>query len=105
MAKHEHHITDAASGTALAVRIEPGAHCDEVATIGADGAVEIRLAVPEAESDTALVNFLAELLSANPRDIEILVGRDSRKKLVTIMNVNAVEVERLLLEAAAQPGC
>ena len=34
MSNREFHITDAASGTAIAVRIVPLARCDEIAGIG-----------------------------------------------------------------------
>jgi len=61
MSNREFHITDAASGTAIAVRIVPLARCDEIAGIEEDGTVKIRLmAAPvEGEMNEALSGFLA----------------------------------------------
>lgn len=104
MSNREFHITDAASGTAIAVRIVPLARCDEIAGIEEDGTVKIRLmAAPvEGEMNEALSGFLAGLLGIDPQDVEIIAGLDSRKKLVTLTNVDTASVERLLHEAAGQ---
>lgn len=104
MSKRQFHITDAASGTAIAVKIVPLAGADEIAGIEEDGTVKIRLMAPpiEGQVNEALARFLAGLLAIDRHDVEIHAGLDSRKKLVTLVNVETGKVERLLREAAGQ---
>lgn len=106
MTKRDYQITDAAKGTALAIRIVPGANCDEIGEIFSDGSVEVRLKAPaNVDLNVALVQFLAGFLEIWPADVEILAGHEGVKKLVTIVNVISVEVEQKLFEAAANSRC
>ncbi len=106
MGKREFKITDAAHGTALTVRIVPKASRTEIACVEEDGTLKIRLTAPpiEGQAREELVRFLAEFLSANPQDIEVVAGLDGRKMLVTLLNVEAAEVDRRIREAVGSPG-
>ncbi len=106
MAKRDFKITDAAHGTALTVRIVPRASRTEIACVEDDGTLKIRLTAPpvEGQAQAELVRFLAEFLSADPQDIEVVAGLDGRKMLVTVLNVQASEVDRKIIEAVGGPS-
>ena len=91
-------ITDASHGAAFTVKIVPKANKTEIVGIQEDGTVKIRLMSPpvEGQANEELINFLADFLNANIDDIEIVAGVDSRKKLISVINVNTEDVERLI---------
>jgi uncharacterized protein (TIGR00251 family) len=88
-------ITDASRGAAITVKIVPKANRSEIVGIQEDGTIKIRLtAAPiEGEANSELVRFLAGFLDVKISDIEIVAGANSRKKLITILNIRAEEVE------------
>ncbi|NDJ52194.1 MAG: YggU family protein [Chloroflexi bacterium] len=97
-------ITDARQGAALTVKIVPKANKNEIVGIQTDGALKIRLMAPpvEGQANEELIKFLAAFFEVKPEDIEIVAGVDSRKKLVSIMNVQASEIEKRLKDLVPQ---
>jgi uncharacterized protein (TIGR00251 family) len=95
-------ITDASRGAAFAVKIVPKATKTEIVGIQEDGTIKIRLMAPpvEGQANEELIAFLADFLKVSPQDIEIVAGHDSRKKLISVLNVRAQDVERLLKASA-----
>jgi uncharacterized protein (TIGR00251 family) len=97
-------ITDASRGAAFTVKIVPKANRTEIVGIQEDGTIKIRLMSPpvEGQANEELVNFLAEFLNVTPKDIEIVAGLDGRRKLVSVLNVKAEDVDRLVKAQAGE---
>ena len=91
-------ITDASRGAAFTVKIVPKATKTEIVGIQEDGTIKIRLMSPpvEGQANEELIKFLAEFFNVQKTDIEIVAGLDSRKKLVSVLNVKAEDVDRLV---------
>lgn len=90
-------ITDASRGAAFTVKTVPKASKAEIVGIQEDGTIKIRLmADPLAnEENEELVDFLSEFLNCDPKDIEIVGGHTTRKKLISVINIDADDVNRL----------
>ena len=69
----------------LALHVQPGAKRTEVAGTYGD-ALKVRLAAPpvDGKANAELVRFLAEAFGVAQRDVAILRGETSRRKLVRI---------------------
>lgn len=94
----EFKITDAQKGAAFPVRVVPRASKDEVA--GQMGeAIKVRLTAPpvEGKANEALIAFLAEKLGVRKSQVEIVAGETSRNKMVCVLGLSPVEVEKRLL--------
>ena len=91
-------ITDASRGAAFTVKIVPKATKTEIVGIQEDGTIKIRLMSPpvEGQANEELIAFLAEFLHVDQGNIEIVAGIDSRKKLVSVLNVQAEDIDRLV---------
>ena len=79
------------------VRVQPRASRDEVAGI-VEGALKVRLQAPAVEdrANTALCEYLAELLKTPKSAVRILGGERSRLKRVEIRGVREAQVFGLL---------
>jgi uncharacterized protein (TIGR00251 family) len=94
----EFKITDAQKGAAFPVRVVPRASKNEVA--GQVGeAIKVRLTAPpvEGKANEALIAFLAEKLGVRRSQVEIVAGETSRNKMVCVLGLSPVEVEKRLL--------
>jgi len=102
--RKELNITDASQGAAITVKIVPKASRTEIVGIQEDGTIKIRLMAPplEGEANDELIDFLAKFLEVQSGDIEILAGANNRRKLVTVLNIRAEEVEARVRAAAIQ---
>ncbi len=91
-------ITDASRGAAFTVKIVPKATKTEIVGIQEDGTIKIRLMSPpvEGQANDELIKFLAEFFRVSQKDIEIVAGLDGRRKLVSVLNVKAEDVDRLV---------
>jgi uncharacterized protein len=84
------------SGVRLTLHVQPRASRSEI--VGEhDGALRVRLAAPPVENaaNEALVELLAKALRVARRDIRIVSGATSRRKLVEIEGVGAEQVSAL----------
>jgi uncharacterized protein len=99
-------ITDASRGAAFTVRIVPKANRTEIVGIQEDGTIKIRLMAPpvEGEANEELIHFLAEFLGVKDSQVEILAGANSRKKLITVLNISSDDVEAKVRAAAGTDG-
>lgn len=84
-------------GTALSVRVVPGAARSALAGLG-DGALRVRVAAPavEGRANAALVAFLAGRLGLRPRALRLAAGERGRQKLVVIRGRTPEEVRAAL---------
>ncbi len=90
-------------GVTIAVRVTPRARRAEV--VGEHGdALQIRVPAPPVEgaANEALIAFLAEALDVRRRDITLLSGERSRRKLVRIQGLDGRTVEARL--GGREPG-
>jgi uncharacterized protein len=87
---------DGKTGSALAVRITPRCHKNELTDIMDDGMVKVRLTAPnvEEQGNQVLINFLAELLQVTASNIEIVAGHKVKDKLVTILGIDASTLQQ-----------
>ncbi len=85
------------SGVALDVWIQPGAARSEVAGIH-DGRLKLRIAAPptEGRANAEVVRFLATRLAVPKSTITISRGRSTRRKLVTIEEIDLSRILRLV---------
>ncbi len=97
--KHQfHHETH---GAAIAVKVSPRSRKNEITGILENGTVKIRLTAPpvEGKANEALIRFLADLLDVPPTRIEIVAGASGRDKLVSILDMDPVSVQKKLFQA------
>ena len=99
MGKRNYHLHDGQKGSALAVRVTPRASRNEIVEVQSDGTVRIRLTAPpvEGRANAALIDFLAGVLEVAPSRIEIVAGESGRDKLVSILDMESVEVQQKIL--------
>lgn len=100
-------ITGATRGAAFTVRVITRAQKTEIAGVGEDGTLKIRLTAPptDGQSNVQLIEFLASRLEVDPSQIEILAGKDSRDKMLSVSNIAPELIdERLKPDEDAAPG-
>lgn len=96
-------ITDARSGAAFTVRVIARAAKDEIVGVQEDGSIKIRLtaAPPEHDVNAALIAFLSTRLGVPEKGIEIVAGKDSRDKWISVSGITTGDVDTKL---KADPG-
>ena len=87
-------------GIALPVRVIPRASRNEIVEILSDQTVKIRLKAPpvEGKANEELIKFLSKVLDIPKSSFEIVGGKTGRDKLISILDANAKEVNRKILE-------
>lgn len=86
-------IRSVARGVRFEVRVQPRASRSEV--VGAqEGALRVRLAAPPVDgaANDALIELLAHLLNIAKRDIRIVTGATSKRKVIEADGVTAEQV-------------
>jgi len=85
------------SGCTLELKIIPNAPRDEIAGwLGAALKVKIHAPALEGRANDALLDFLAAQLGVHRRDVTLLRGDKSRRKVVQIASLTAPEVRQRL---------
>jgi uncharacterized protein YggU (UPF0235/DUF167 family)/uncharacterized protein YggT (Ycf19 family) len=99
MSTRKYHLHDGRLGAALAVRVTPRASHNQVTEIMPDGTVKVRLTAPLAEGDgnSALIQFLSEVLGVGPSKIDIIAGTSGKDKLVSVLDIDKDEAHQRLL--------
>jgi uncharacterized protein len=89
-------ITTVANTVRFGVHLQPRASRNEIAG-ERDGALRVRLTAPPVDNaaNAALVELLAKALGIARRDIRIVSGATSRRKVVEIHGVTADHVRTL----------
>jgi uncharacterized protein (TIGR00251 family) len=103
MKEREFHLHDGKTGAAITVRVTPRSSRNEISEILSDGTIKIRLTAPPNEEQTnqALIDLLAKVLSVNPVQIEIIAGATGNDKLLTITDLDKGEVQERILQNIA----
>jgi uncharacterized protein (TIGR00251 family) len=91
-----------ARGVRFDVRVQPRASRSEVAGEH-DGALRVRLAAPPVDgaANEALMELLADVLRVAKRDVRIVAGEASRRKVVEIDGITPEQVLALCRPEAA----
>lgn len=99
MTERKFEFTDARGGTALGVRVITRSSHTELAGKTEDGTLKVRLIASPAGDPAAnqeLIEFIAKKLGVEQSNIEIVAGADSRDKILSIVGMEATQVEKLL---------
>jgi len=101
MSKRSFHLHDGKHGAALAVRVTPRASKNEIVEVLSDGTVKVHITAPPVEdkANQALLKFLAEILDVPVSRLEIVAGATGRDKLVSVLDMDAAEVHKKIVES------
>ena len=90
MADRKFQMHDGQRGSALAVRVTPRASRNEIVEILDDGTVKVRLAASpsDEESNTALIEFLSDILGVPTSKLDIVAGANGRDKLISVVDMD-----------------
>ena len=96
-------ITDAKRGAAFTVRVVTRAPKNEIVGVQEDNSLKIRLTASpnDGQANDALIKFLSERLGVAESAIEIVAGKDSRDKWISVAGISTADVEDKL---QADPG-
>jgi uncharacterized protein (TIGR00251 family) len=102
-------FSNARHGAAITVKVQPRARKTEVAGIMDDGTIRIRVAAPPVEgaANKALIEFLAKILDIPGKQIDIVAGESSERKLISLVGIGPDAVDaafkRLLAGGKSKP--
>jgi len=93
-------LKESATGVTFAVKVIPRASRNEIAGVEGE-ALRVRLTAPPVEgaANAALLAFLAEVLGVPKRDVRLVSGQTSRRKVVAVAGLTAEEVQERLNRA------
>ena len=91
-------ITDAKRGAAFTVQVVTRAQKNEIVGVQENNSLKIRLTASpsEGQANDALIKFLAQRLGVPEGNIEIVAGRDSRDKWISVEGISTADVEEKL---------
>ena len=86
-------------GSALAVRVTPRASRNEIVEVLDDGTIKVRIAAPpsDEEANTALIEFLAEILGVPKSRLDIVAGEAGRDKLIAVVDMDVETAHQRIL--------
>ena len=101
-------IKDTVEGATFAVRVSPRASRTGVvgfAGEGADAVLKVALTAPpiEGKANAALIAYLSEILGVARSQVEVIVGSQSRNKLVRVRGRSADEVAASFAQLLRSP--
>lgn len=87
-------------GVAFAVRVIPKGCKNEIVEILENGCLKIRVSAPpiEGKANQAVIELFAKIFNIKPAKVEILAGEHSRDKIISVMDVDPEEAERIIRE-------
>ena len=91
---------DSKSSAVLKVQVTPRTSKNCIIRIMEDGTVKIHLTAPpvEGKANAALKKFLAKILDIPVSRIDILAGRSGRYKTLSVMNMDAANLNNKIQE-------
>ena len=92
-------LHDGQRGSALAVRVTPRANRNEIVEILDDGTIRVRLAAPptDNEANTALIDFLSDILGVPKSKLDIVAGNAGRDKLISVVDMDVETAHKRIL--------
>ena len=96
-------FTNPKRGAAISVKVSPRAKRTEVAGVMDDGTIKIRLAAPPVDgaANQELIKFLAQALRLPARQIDIIAGETSERKLISLVGISPGEVDAVFQKLIA----
>ena len=90
MADRKFNLHGGQKGAALAVRVTPRASRNEIVEMLDDGTIKVRIAAPpvDDEANTALIEFLADILGVPKSRLDIVAGETGRDKLISVLDMD-----------------
>lgn len=94
-----------ATGIIISVRVTPRAGRDEIAGVGGDGVLRVRVAASPVDgaANRAVVRLVAAELQVPPSSVELVSGITGRVKRLRIHDTTAVEIRSRWPDARAVP--
>ena len=99
MSEKKPQLREGRLGAALAIRVIPHAKQNEVVEIMNDGAIKIHLTAG-GESDLlnqTLVSYLAQILGVPSANVEVIAGKTSSNKLVSVIDMSSDAVTQKII--------
>ncbi len=86
-------------GAAITVRVHPRSKQNKIREILKDGTIDLNLTASNTDQDinNSLIVFLTQILGNKKGDIEIIAGQQGLDKLITILNLDADEVQTKIM--------
>lgn len=83
----------------MAVRVTPRASRNEIVEVLDDGTIKVRLSAPpvDNEANTALIEFLADILGVPKSRLDIVAGKTGRDKLISVVDMDVETVHQRIL--------
>ena len=96
MKKSLNKFHDGKTGAAITLAVQYGANAAKVTKFQKDGTVNIALTSAAAgkEADKELIQFLANTLNVDDKNLEMLAGSDENK-LISIVDISPEEVDQI----------
>ena len=96
-------LKESGTGVTFAVHVVPRASRNEIAGVEGE-ALRVRLTAPPVEgaANAALLAFLAEVLDVPKRDVRLVSGQTSRRKVVAVAGLKAEVVQERLARVGAR---
>jgi uncharacterized protein (TIGR00251 family) len=90
MADRKFNLHSGQKGAALAVRVTPRASRNEIVEMLDDGTIKVRIAAPpvDDEANTALIEFLSDILGVPKSRLDIVAGASGRDKLIAVLDMD-----------------
>src|SRR5215470_11382270 len=88
---------DARQGAAITVKVVPRARKTELAGVMDDGTLKIKVAAPPVEgaANAALVDYLSQVLELPIKQIDIVAGATSERKLISLVGISPEAVDAI----------
>ena len=90
MSDRKFKLHDGKKGSALAIRVTPRASRNEIVELLDDGTIKVRIAAPpvDDEANSALIEFLADILGVPKSRLDIVAGASGRDKLISVVDMD-----------------
>lgn len=97
---------DAKSGSAITVSLRLNAKANKIEKVLPDGTLQIGMVYPQSDSavEDALLKYLSELFGVPLDRFEIIGGKNSTSKLISIIGVSVEQVQQIVGRVAKIPS-
>ncbi|GAB4448940.1 MAG: hypothetical protein OHK0041_09810 [Anaerolineales bacterium] len=81
------------------MRVTPRASRNEIVEVLDDGTIKVRLSAPpvDNEANTALIEFLSDILGVPKSRLDIVAGKTGRDKLISVVDMDVETVHQRIL--------
>ena len=93
-------LQEGKNNVTLVINVIPRARNNVIAEIMSDGTIKIKLSAQpvEGRANNALIKYLARILNTSSSNIKILSGFSTRKKLVSISDIDSETIQQRILK-------